>query len=187
MNSAKGDIKMTEKIKISCEAEYSEDKTHRFTWKRVWDSKKPVLCVITLNPGSSDVFELDLTSMLVTNNAYRLKDFGGVIVVNLFSVITEKLNAEDIRTQYKYDERNMQTILNVASEAEKVVIAWGKSGNTNKHIHEKEEKILEALIKYIDKLCLIADYNGVEGLHPLTPSIRSGWELVPFLKNRGEA
>ena len=178
---------MTEKIKISCEAEYSEDKTHRFTWKRVWDSKKPVLCVITLNPGSSDVFELDLTSMLVTNNAYRLNDFGGVIVVNLFSVITEKLSAEDIRTQYKYDERNMQTILKTVDESEKVVIAWGKSGNTNKYIKEKEEAMLEALIPYVGKLFLIADYNDSVGLHPLTPTIRSGWELVPFLKNRGEA
>ena len=75
---------MTEKSTILCEAVFNEDKTHRYAWKRVWDSKKPELCIITLNPNSSNVFELDLTSMLVTNNAYRLKEYGGVNIVNLF-------------------------------------------------------------------------------------------------------
>ena len=91
---------MTEKSTIICEAVYSEDKSHRFSWKRVWDSKKPVLCVVTLNPNSDNVFELDLTSMLVTNNTYRLGSYGGVTVVNLFSCITDRLRKDD------FDEEN---------------------------------------------------------------------------------
>ena len=78
---------MTEKSTIDCEALFDESRSHRFIWKRVWKKDLPIACVITLNPNSDDCFELDLTSMLILNNVYRLQKFGGVCVVNLFSKI----------------------------------------------------------------------------------------------------
>lgn len=169
---------MTEKSTITCEAVYNEDKTHRFTWKRIWDSKKPVLCVITLNPNSDNVFELDLTSMLVTNNTYRFSEYGGVIVVNLFSCITDRLRKEDFSEDTGIAAENIRYIQKAAKESESVVIAWGKSANSNKFIKDKVSAVMGELEQFKNKLCYITDCNGETGLHPLTPSVRKGWELV---------
>lgn len=169
---------MTEKTTIVCEAIFNEEKTHRFLWKRVWNSKKPMLCVITLNPNSDNVFELDLTSMLVTNNTYRLGNYGGVTVVNLFSCITDRLRKDDFEEEKSIAEENIKYIQKAAKEAEAIVIAWGKSANSNKFIKEKVDMISEYLEPFSAKLCYITDYNGETGLHPLTPSVRKGWELV---------
>ena len=83
---------ITEKTTIKCDAIFSDDKTHRFLWKRVWDKDKPIACVIMLNPASSTGIKTDLTSQLVLNNISNLEIYGGVIIVNLYSKITTKLN-----------------------------------------------------------------------------------------------
>lgn len=171
---------MTEKSTILCEAVYNEDKTHRFAWKRVWDSKKPELCVITLNPNSDNVFELDLTSMLITNNVYHLSEFGGVNVVNLFSTLTDKLRINDLNEPEDMMKTNLKYIKKIASECKAVIIAWGKSAQSNKYIKERRKLVLSELEPLADKLFTIVDYNGEVGLHPLTPSVRKGWSLIPY-------
>lgn len=171
---------MTEKSTILCEAVFNEDKTHRYAWKRVWDSKKPELCIITLNPNSRNVFELDLTSMLVTDNAYRLKEYGGVNIVNLFSVLTDKLKASNIKGTDKHLSENIKYIKKICGNCKDIIIAWGKAGNINKNIKDREQLVLNELKPFSNKLYTLVDYNGETGLHPLTPSVRKGWSLVPF-------
>ena len=82
---------ITEKDTIKCEAVFNDEKTHRFLWKRVWNKDKPLACVIMLNPCLSDNIVTDTTTSLVVNNIAKLGEFGGVSIVNLFSLLTPKL------------------------------------------------------------------------------------------------
>ena len=50
----------------------SNDGTHRYLIKKVWDVENPIVTVITLYPTSSNYIESDLTNYLITSNVYRL-------------------------------------------------------------------------------------------------------------------
>lgn len=81
-----------EKDTIKCEAIFNDDHSHRFLWKRIWNKDKPLAAVITLNPCLSDNIITDTTTTLVVNNIARLETYGGVVIINLFSQLTKKLN-----------------------------------------------------------------------------------------------
>ena len=82
----------TEKTIIKCESIFNDDHTHRFSWKRVWNKDKPLAAVLMLNPCISDNILTDVTTFCVVNNVARLETYGGVVIVNLFSLLTSKLN-----------------------------------------------------------------------------------------------
>ena len=83
---------ITEKDTIKCEAIFNDEHTHRYLWRRVWNKEKPMVCVIMLNPCIADTIITDTTTTLVVNNIARLETFGGVEIVNLYSLVTNKLN-----------------------------------------------------------------------------------------------
>ena len=85
---------LDEKDTIKCESIFDNERTHRFWWKRVWDSKKPIACVIMLNACIADNVIMDTSTYLVVNAIANLEDYGGVIIVNLFSKLTSKVSAE---------------------------------------------------------------------------------------------
>lgn len=166
---------ITEKDTIKCEAVYNEDKTHRLLWKRVWNKEKPTACVIMINPCQADTILTDTTTYLVVNNIARLGDFGGVTIVNLFSLLTPKLH---FRTEIDVnDYSNDQYIKKAADEASVVILAWGKAADTNAKIYHRARQVIDLLSDQTEKLRVISDGSRV-GLHPLTPSIRSEWLLT---------
>ena len=55
----------------------SDDGSKRYLLKKTWDKEKPKLTIIMLAPSSAADIELDSSTMLVLNNAYRL-NFGSV-------------------------------------------------------------------------------------------------------------
>lgn len=175
---------MTDKFTMACEALYDDKKNHRFSWTRIWNKNKPTACVITINPGSDSIYELDLTSMLIMNNVYRLGNFGGVCVVNLFSKISSRLKKDDFEDDETILKKNITQILNSASKSNCIILAWGKSGETNKYIAEREKQVLSAIQPYTDKMFVISNKYGESGLHPLSPSIRKGWNLIPYVNER---
>lgn len=167
---------LTEKDTIKCESIFNDDHTHRFLWKRVWSKEKPLACVLMLNPCIADNILLDLTTYLVVNNVARLEEYGGVIVVNLYSKLTSKLNFRWNSDEDLNDAVNDSYIKKAAEECSIVIAAWGKSGETNQRIAERIAEVMELLSGLDEKIYLISD--GVRtGLHPLTPSIRQEWFL----------
>ena len=169
---------INQKMNIRCEAVFSEDGLHRYVWKRVWDKNKPLAAVVMLNPCQADTIITDTTTSLVVNNVARLEKFGGVVVLNLFSLLTSKLNFrwnsdEDLNTA-----ENDEYIVKAAEECEIVILAWGKAGDTHQRIAARAERVVAMLGRFKDKLMFITDGVRV-GLHPLTPSIRGKWMLVP--------
>jgi len=176
---------ITEKTTIKCDAIFNVDKTHRFLWKRVWDKEKPVACVIMLNPASSTGIKTDLTSQLVLNNIAALDIYGGVIIVNLYSKITTKLNFKCNFPDELNLAENDSYIQKSAEEADVVILAWGKGIDTNKQITARVKEVLELLSVYKDKMKVISD-GEKKSLHPLVPSCRQGWLLVDFNDNTDE-
>ena len=168
---------LNEKDTIKCESIFNEERTHRFWWKRVWDSKKPIACVISLNPCMADNIIMDTTTYLVVNNIANLEDYGGVIIVNLFSKLTSKLNfrwngIEDLNLP-----ENDDYIKKAAEESEVVILAWGKGAANNNSIEERAIDVINLLDAHKSKMRVIYDGEKV-GVHPLTPSVRNGWQLL---------
>lgn len=167
---------LTEKDTIKCESVFNEDHTHRFLWKRVWNKDKPLAAVIMLNPCLADNILMDTTTYLVVNNVARLEEYGGVVVVNLYSKLTSKLNFRWNADEDLNDPVNDSYIRKAAEECEIVIAAWGKSGETNQRVSDRIGQVMEVLDGLEEKIYLISD--GVRtGLHPLTPAIRSEWIL----------
>lgn len=170
---------ITEKDTIKCESVFSEDKKHRLLWKRVWDKEKPMACVIMLNPCLSNNIEADTTTSLVVNNIARLNDFGGVSIVNLFSLLTPKLQMRVARDIDINDLENDNYIKKAAEEASIIVLAWGKGAELNVRISNRAEQVLELLSKHQEKFRVISDGER-RGVHPLTPAVRAQWVLEDF-------
>ena len=169
---------ITEKDIIKCEAIFNDSHTHRYLWKRVWNKEKPVATVIMLNPCLSDNIVMDTTTALVVNNIARLEEYGGVIIVNLYSVLTTKLKFKGTGEGLN-DKANDTYILKSVEESSKTILAWGKSSSSNVKIEERVIEVLNLLEAHHDKLYMISDGSRV-GLHPLTPHIRNKWILEKF-------
>ena len=170
---------ITEKETIRCEAVFNDARTHRLLWKRVWNKDKPTACVIMLNPCLSDNIVTDTTTSLVVNNIATLGEFGGVSIVNLFSVLTPKLHMRMARDVDINDLENDNYIKKAADEAAIILLAWGKGAELNVRISNRADQVLELLESHKEKFRVISDGER-RGLHPLTPSIRSRWLLEAF-------
>jgi len=171
---------VTEKSTIKCEAVFNEEHTHRFSWKRVWGKdSKGVAAIIMLNPAQSDDVVMDTTSSLVVNNIARLEQFSGVEVVNLYSVLTSKLNFRWNSDEDLNLPENDEYIKKAADSSPCIIVAWGKSADTNKRIASRAKAVLEQLKLCKEKVHVISDGER-DGLHPLTPSLRMKWTLKPF-------
>ena len=167
---------ITEKDTIKCEAVFNDEKTHRFLWKRVWNKDKPLACVIMLNPCLSDNIVTDTTTSLVVNNVAMLGEFGGVSIVNLFSLLTPKLQMRCARDIDINDYGNDTHIKKAADEASIIVLAWGKGAELNARITNRANQVIELLSEHKEKLKVISDGKR-QGIHPLTPSCRTQWIL----------
>lgn len=170
---------ITEKENIKCESVFNDNKTHRFLWKRVWNKDKPLACVIMLNPCLSDNIVTDTTTSLVVNNIAKLEEFGGVSIVNLFSLLTSKLHMRWARDIDINDYGNDTYIKKAADEASVVILAWGRGAELNVRITNRAKQVIELLSEHKEKLKVISDGKR-QGIHPLTPSVRSQWVLEDY-------
>lgn len=148
----------------------SEDGAHRYLLSKVWGKDKPQAMLIMLCAGTADTVVLDTTCMLVVKNLHLLS-FGGVSICNLFSTPDKDT-----------DEENDRIILQTAMKAETIIFAWGTGSATNPTAQRRIAEILEMLKPYQKHTYCIAAPNGKSGLHPLAPTLRACWTLVPWIK-----
>lgn len=170
---------LTEKNTIKCEAIFNDDRTHRFSWRRIWEKEKPLCAVIMLNPSLSDNIMTDTTTTLVVNNIARLEHFGGVVIVNLYSLLTNKLNFRWNSDEDLNAEENDIYLMRAAEECDSVIIAWGKAGESHPRIMDRAKAVMDMLSPYKEKFLFISDGER-NGLHPLTPTVRSEWILKTY-------
>lgn len=166
---------VTVKSIVKTEVIFSESKEHRFLLRKEWDKNNKKAIVIMINPSSADELLIDHTTMYVVNNLSKI-GFGSVDIVNIFSKIDTKISTkEDI--QELVDEENDTQILKSAAKVDNIIIAWGKVGENNKKVKERQEQVINLLTGYKDKFYTIEDSKGREGFHPLAPQIRHSWKL----------
>lgn len=166
---------VVDKNTIKCEAIFSDDRTHRFLWRRVWNKELPIVSIIMLNPCLSDNIITDTTTALVVNNVARLGEYGGVDILNLYSKLTPKLKFTESDKALNHKE-NDSYILKSVEASSKTIIAWGKSSNSNARVEERSIQVLNMLKEHQEKLYVISDGIRI-GIHPLTPSARREWFL----------
>ena len=171
---------ITEKNTIKCESVFNDDYTHRFLWKRIWDKDKPMVTVIALNPSQADNIVTDTTTSLIVNNVEKLEEFGGVTIVNLYSLLTLKLDFKNNTDEELNEPNNDSFIKKAAEESEAVILAWGRGAASNQRIAGRADKVIALLSPYRSKLYVLSDGER-ESLHPLTPSLRKEWMIQAFV------
>jgi len=160
---------------LTTETICSDDGSKRYLLKKTWDKEKPKLTIIMLAPSSAADIELDSSTMLVLNNAYRL-NFGSVAIANLSEVLNDfSLNEADV-----YDAENINYIVSSAKKSDVIIYAPGIGKAKNKTFQDLQRNILSALKPFESKLFCIGTSNGnARFQHPLSPAVRS-WFLYPF-------
>lgn len=160
---------------LTTTAIFSEDGVKRYLIRKVWDADKPRLAIIMLVPSSASGIELDTTTQLVLNNAFRM-GYGQVDILNLFST----LNDFDLKRAEAEDSDNIKVIVESAQTADVVVYASGVGKAKNKAFQLRQKQVLEALRPYEAKLNCLTDKNGKARLqHPLSPAVRV-WYFSPL-------
>lgn len=154
---------------------FSDDKKHRLLLSKTWNKDGKTATIIMINPNHADTVAMDLTTMLVINNLNAL-GFGAVNIVNLYSMITGRLNLRFNSDDDLIDKDTDKIITQCAEMSDAVIIAWGSAGNTSQRVRLRKAQLLEQLRPFENKLYKIGD----KGYHPLTPIIRTHWELVPY-------
>ena len=168
---------LTEEGTLNTQVIFNERKTERYLLRKVWDDSKPIVSLIMTNPSIADVVSVDMTTLYVVNNLYRLGDYGGADILNLTSRITSKV---DTKSEIVLTDTNAEYILKSAEMSDKVIIAWGRIGENSGKIRLAQRKLIEKLEPFQDKLYMIASDVGDCLFHPLAPQIRFSWNLIPF-------
>jgi len=173
---------ITETNTISITATFNEERTHRYSLRREWDSSKKSTCIIMSNSSNADVAKGDLTSLLIQNNLAAL-DYGAVIAVNLFSYRCSKLDlSKDVDITTLTNKDNEQQIVQAVKDSDITILAIGTLCKTYKRALPYQNRLYDLLRDYQDKIHVIAAPCGTEGLHPLSGKLRAdgSWELVKF-------
>jgi len=104
----------------------SECKLYRYELSRVWDSDKPWVLFICLNPSTADHEVEDNTSRVCINYANRW-GYGGLVIANLFAY-----RSTDPSELYKVSDPvgkdNDKYLKQLSGEASETVCAWGDDG-----------------------------------------------------------
>jgi len=175
-------LMITEENTIRITATFNEEKTHRYSLRREWDSTKKSACIIMSNSSNADVMRGDLTSLLIQNNLASL-DYGAVIAVNLFSYRCSKLDlSKDVDITQLTNTDNEQQIVQAVKDSDITILAIGTLTKTYKRALPYQNRLYDLLRDYQDKIHVIAAPCGTEGLHPLSGKLRAdgSWTLVKY-------
>lgn len=111
---------------------------YRWWLSREWDSSKPSVCWIMLNPSTADASKNDPTLTRIIDFSQRF-GFGSLTVVNLYPFRSSspkecKAWAKDWDKRQAWEVRdalmfNLNYVNHYANLASKVVLAWGAGAN----------------------------------------------------------
>lgn len=142
-------------------AELSECRTYRYVLWRVWDSTKPPMVFVLLNPSTADEIEGDPTVARCVRRAIAL-GCGSLWVVNLFAYRSTK-RAVLKTLPDPVGPGNDEFILAAARRAGEVVCGWGNDGK----LLGRDQAVLGMLRSNgIKTMALAVNDDGTPG-HPL--------------------
>lgn len=137
-------------------ASFSPDRKYRYELHRIWDTSKPIVMFIGLNPSTANEERTDPTITRVRHFA-KTWGQGGFYMMNLFGLVSTDpdvvIGHED---PVGNNDRWLQTI---SDRCEHVIFAWGNF----KIAEERAEQVIKM---FPEALCLIKNKNGTPR-HPL--------------------
>lgn len=138
-------------------ANISKDKIYRYTLSRTWDSKKPTVLFIGLNPSIADENVDDPTVTRCINFA---KDwgYGTLLMANLFAYRTT-YPKEIYLIDDPIGKDNDYYLLECVKQSDLIIACWGNNGT-----YMDREKIIKELVPNL--YCLQKNKNGTPH-HPL--------------------
>lgn len=108
-------------------AEFDSSRTYRYKLWRRWDTGKPWIAFIMLNPSTADETENDPTIRRCINYAKEW-GYGGLLVGNLFALRATDPGELENRPN-PIGPENDAYLRSITTEAEKIIVAWGTKGS----------------------------------------------------------
>lgn len=133
-------------------ATLSDDRRHRFSLTRRWDTEGPEFVFVGLNPSTADEENDDPTIRRLVDFA-RQRDCASLAVVNLYSRITpHPAYLQRLRSDDRGDSPTNDAAIQAATHGSGtrfVVLGWGAHG------HNFEERVEHVLVQlaHLDLLC----------------------------------
>jgi hypothetical protein len=137
-------------------AEFSEDRVYRYCLWRVWDSTKPLVMFIGLNPSTANESKNDNTISKLMKIA-KHNGYGGFYMMNLFAVISKDPNI--LLSHPNPIGNNNGWLEKIAPLCATTVFAWGS-------FKQAEVRAKEVKAMFPNAHCLWQNKNG-SPKHPL--------------------
>lgn len=138
-------------------ANISKDKIYRYTLSRTWDSTKPTVLFIGLNPSIADENVDDPTVTRCINFAKNW-GYGTLLMANLFAYRTT-YPKEIYLIDDPIGKDNDYYLLECVKQSDLIIACWGNNGT-----YMDREKIIKELVPNL--YCLQKNKNGTPH-HPL--------------------
>lgn len=101
----------------------SPDTKYRYELSRSWDTKKPYVMFIMLNPSSADASNDDPTIRRCINFA-KSWDYGGINIGNLYAY--RATNPKELKkVADPWGQENIMHLISMANQSAIVICAWG--------------------------------------------------------------
>lgn len=157
---------------MKTDAKFSKDRLHRLCLSRNWDTNKPAVAFIGLNPSTADE-NLDDTTIRRCVSFAQSWGCGSLYMLNLFSLRATDPNVMKAHVTPNTEENN-QWLLELARQSEIVVAAWGNHGS-----HQGRDKDVMEKLGWmgLEIKCLGFNKDG-SPKHPLY--VPASMPLVPF-------
>ena len=138
-------------------ANISKDKIYRYTLSRTWDSTKPTVLFIGLNPSIADE---NIDDPTVTRCINFAKDwgYGTLLMANLFA-FRSTYPKEIYLIDDPIGKDNDHYLLECVKQSDLIIACWGNNGT-----YMDREKIIKELVPNL--YCLQKNKNGTPH-HPL--------------------
>ena len=138
-------------------ANISKDKIYRYTLSRTWDSTKPTVLFIGLNPSIADE-NIDDSTITRCINFAKDWGYGTLLMANLFA-FRSTYPKEIYLIDDPIGKDNDHYILECVKQSDLIIACWGNNGT-----YMDREKIIKELVPNL--YCLQKNKNGTPH-HPL--------------------
>jgi hypothetical protein len=163
---------MLQSLPIFRSAQFDDTGRYRYGLCRQWQSARPSLTIIMLNPSLADATTDDPTIRRCVGLAHGWH-FGAITVVNLFAYCTA-YPCQLKQVQDPVGPDNDTVLRKAALEGEKILLAWGNWGS----LQGRDQTVLGWLSPFHDKLCCLGRNRTRQPRHPLY--VRRDIQLQPW-------
>ncbi len=154
---------------VSSGAVFSDCGKYRYQLFRIWDSTKPLVMFIALNPSTAAQTKNDNTVTKLIKVS-KNNGFGGFYIVNLFGIISP--NPEILLTHENPIGDTDKWLSKTQSLCETTVFCWG-------NFKEAQERAIKVSNMFEEPYCFVQNKNG-SPKHPLY--CKDDTILIPFNK-----